>query len=156
MMKRLEFPAPLKVPDYASPEGLEARRKTMTRETTYAGMLGDVTRLITALAANAADLPHIEGTREKLEKLLAETQATVQAQSALTATKQELSKKLRAQVGEGQRLTTAIRKLLKENYGVGAEKLAEFGVQPFRGRKAKTQPPAPPPGPESPVKPSHS
>jgi hypothetical protein len=120
-------------------------------------MLGDVTRLITALAANAADLPHLEGTRAKLEKLLAETQATVQAQSALTAGKQELSKQLREQVVEGQRLTTALRKLLKQNYGVGSEKLAEFGVQPFRGRKAKPAPaPTPPPVLEVPTKPNHS
>lgn len=130
----------------------------MTRETTYAGMLGDVTRLIAALAANSADLPHLEGTRTKLEKLLADTQVTVQQQSALTASKQELSKKLKSQVVEGQRLATALRKLLKENYGVGSEKLAEFGVQPFRGRKLKAQTPpttTPPPTPEGPINPNH-
>jgi hypothetical protein len=31
-----------------------------------------------------------------------------------------------------------LRKLLTENYGVRSEKLAEFGLQPFRGRKART------------------
>jgi hypothetical protein len=113
----------------------------MARETTYAGLLGSTSALTTALAANAADLPHLELTRTKLDKLLADTAETVKQQKALAATKQDLSKKLRKQITEGQRLTTALQKLLKQNYGIDSEKLVEFGMQPFRGRKAKVVPP---------------
>jgi hypothetical protein len=113
----------------------------MTRETTYAGLLGSTSALTTALAANAADLPHLELTRAKLEQLLADTAVTVKQQNAVTATKQDLSKKLRKQITEGQRLTTALQKLLKEHYGLDSEKLVEFGMQPFRGRKTKVVPP---------------
>jgi hypothetical protein len=45
----------------------------MTKETTYAGMLGDLIRLTAALAANAAEIPHLEGTRTRLDKMLADT-----------------------------------------------------------------------------------
>ena len=110
----------------------------MARETTYAGLLGSTT----ALAANAADLPHLELTRTKLDQLLADTAATVKQQHAVAATKQELSKTLKKQITEGQRLTTALQKLLKQNYGIDSEKLVEFGMQPFRGRKPKVVPPA--------------
>jgi hypothetical protein len=113
----------------------------MARETTYAGLIGSTSALTTALAANAADLPHLELTRTKLEQLLADTAANVKQQKAVSATKQDLSKKLRKQITEGQRLTTALQKLLKEHYGLDSEKLVEFGMQPFRGRKTKVVPP---------------
>ena len=41
---------------------------------TYSGSLGDLGRLVAALTANAAELPHLEGVRVRLEKMLAEAQ----------------------------------------------------------------------------------
>ena len=116
----------------------------MAKETTYAGMLGDLSRLTAALAANAAEIPHLEGTRVRLEKMLTDAQETAKQQAALTASKQEMSKKLKSQVVEGQRVANGLRKLLKEFYGVRSEKLAEFGLQPFRGLKRKADTPEPP------------
>ncbi|HEY2289055.1 MAG TPA: hypothetical protein VGM86_00015 [Thermoanaerobaculia bacterium] len=42
----------------------------------------------------------------------------------------------------------AARKLTRtrEHYGVRSEKLAELGIQPFRGRPRKAKPEAPPAG----------
>jgi hypothetical protein len=42
-------------------------------------------------------------------------------------------------------MATGISRLLTENYGLRAEKLTEFGIQPFRGRKIKTADPETPP-----------
>jgi predicted nuclease with TOPRIM domain len=120
------------------------------QDKSYSGMIGEVARLTTALAANAADLPHLEGVRGRLEKILAETQEMAKQQAALVASKQEASKKLKALVNEGQRVATGVAKLLKEHYGLKSEKLAEFGMQPFRGRKTKKAPqedPGTPPPP---------
>ena len=117
----------------------------MAKETTYAGMLGDLVQLTAALAANAAEVPHLEGTRVRLEKMLADAQETAKQQAALTASKQEMSKRLKSQVVEGQRVANGLRKLLKEFYGVRSEKLAEFGLQPFRGLKRKATTPEEPP-----------
>ena len=34
-------------------------------------------------------------------------------------------------------MATGVRRLVTENYGLRSEKLAEFGIQPFRGRKSR-------------------
>ena len=53
---------------------------------------------------------------------------------------QELSKQIKTLVTEGQRLANLLRSALKEHYGIRSEKLAEFNVQPFRGRRLKAKP----------------
>jgi len=65
-------------------------------------------------------------------------------QAALIASKQEASKRLGKLLTEGQRVATGVGKLLKEHYGLDSEKLAEFGLQPFRGRARKAKPVTPP------------
>ena len=70
-------------------------------------------------------------------------------QSALTAGKQEASKELADLLGAAARVATAIQKLLAEHYGLRSEKLAEFNMQPFRGRRRQSKPEPPsPPAPE--------
>jgi chromosome segregation ATPase len=115
---------------------------------TYSGTLGDLGRLVAALTANANELPHLEGVRARLEKTVAEAQEMAKQQAALTASKQETSKRLKELLSEGNRMAAGVNKLVTENYGLRAEKLAEFGLQPFRGRsvknaarKPKAQPP---------------
>jgi hypothetical protein len=48
-----------------------------------------------------------------------------------------------AVIAEGQRLVTVLRVSVRQHYGIDSEKLAEFGLQPFRGRRRKS--PEPPP-----------
>jgi hypothetical protein len=117
----------------------------MSQETTYAGILGDLERLIAALFANAGDLPHLEGTRLRMEQLLEGTRQVLQEQAGLIASKQAASRQVERLIGDSQRTITAVRKLLRAHYGLDAEKLAEFGVQPFRGRNRRTAPGLPPP-----------
>ncbi|HEX6899717.1 MAG TPA: hypothetical protein VF789_08390 [Thermoanaerobaculia bacterium] len=121
----------------------------MLQETTYAGMLGQLQRFTAALVANRADLPHLEGTIARLESLLTQAQQAAMQQTALAASKQETSKQLRTLLFEGRRLSTGLQALLKEFYGLRSEKLAEFGLQPFRGKKRKQKPEVP----ETPEKP---
>jgi hypothetical protein len=64
-------------------------------------------------------------------------------QAALTAGKQDLTQQFRATLSNGLRLATILRKGLKQHYGIRSEKLAEFGLQPFRGR-TKREPETPP------------
>lgn len=124
----------------------------MAQERTYAGVMGNIQRLSTALEANSAELPHLEGARQRLTTLLAQAQENAKTQAALKASKQETSKQLRVLVTESQRVANAVRALLKEHYGLRSEKLAEFGLQPFRGRTRKAKP-AVPGTPEPPVPP---
>jgi hypothetical protein len=109
----------------------------MAKETTYAGVLGDLQRFIGPLQANISELPHLEAPRAKLAALLARAQELVTQQRSLTAAKQETSQELKTLVVESQRLANAMRAMIREHFGIRAEKLAEFGLQPFRGRTRK-------------------
>ena len=122
----------------------------MARETTYAGILGDLQRLMGVIEANKAELPQLEPFWIKLEGVLTQALGVSQQQAALKAAKQEASKQMRRLTSEGQRLANVIRTAVKEHYGIREEKIAEFGLQPFRGRKVgltkKRKPSAPPDG----------
>ena len=130
----------------------------MARETKYTGILGDLQRLSVSMEANREDLPQMEPFRLKLVAILTRILEVLQQQAALTVGKQEMSKELRRLLTEGQRVANVVRTAVKDHYGVREEKVAEFGVQPFRGRKVKRAPevppppPPPPPGPDEPVK----
>jgi hypothetical protein len=120
----------------------------MGNETTYSGVMGLLGRLSSALTANAAELAHLDGARLRLAKIVTDAEGIAQQQAALTASKQEASKQLQNLLVEGQRLASGMTKFLQEFYGTRSEKLAEFGLQPFRGRKARTaKTPEPPPTP---------
>ena len=106
----------------------------MSQETTYAGWIGEWQKLIASLEANAAELPHSEVPRKELAAMLARAQEIALEQAALTATKQDRSKQLRNVMVEGQRLATLLRSMVRQRFGIRSEKLAEFNLQPFRGR----------------------
>ena len=123
----------------------------MARETTNAGKLGELARFTAALAANAPELTHLEGPRLRLDSVVNNAQEIAKQQTAFAASKQDASKRLKTLINEGQRLANGIRKLLTENYGVRSEKLTEFGLQPFRGKKVKQEKPEPPASPTAPL-----
>ncbi len=128
----------------------------MSKETTYAGLLGDWRRILTAIIANLGQLPDLQGFVNRLEALLNRGYDLTRQQAAYTAGKQETSKQLKEVMKEGDRLATVLRKSLQSHYGPDAEKLAEFGLQPFRGRKPKEEPkPANPPAPEATAPPAN-
>jgi chromosome segregation ATPase len=124
----------------------------MSVETTYKGKIEDWNHLQERLTANAADLAHLEVLRAQLGTVMEQARQMVASQAAQRAAKQQASKSLKAAIIEGDRLTSLLRAAVKQHYGPASEKVAEFGVQPFRGRKrtSKEKPaptPAPAPGP---------
>ena len=116
----------------------------MSKDRTYAGMLGSWQRWVAALLANGSDLIHLQVPREQLGTLVARGQELIQAQSQLTAAKQDASQELGVVMVEGQRLVTVLKLAVKQHYGIDSEKLAEFGLQPFRSRRRKAAEPPPP------------
>ena len=109
----------------------------MAQDQSYSEMLGAWQRLLVALSANTGDLAHLEVSRAKLAALFSQAVNITTQKAALTASKQESSQQIKQIAGDGRRLATLLRSGVKEHYGPKAEKLAEFGLQPFRGRKAK-------------------
>jgi hypothetical protein len=116
----------------------------MARETTNLGRLGGLQNFRSSLNNNSSSLPHLEGSRAQYEELVIKASELANRQSALTAKKQDASKQLAETLTEAERLGTVLRLAVKQHFGIRAEKLVEFKVQPFRGRK-KPAPPATPP-----------
>lgn len=121
----------------------------MQNETTYSGILGEWQRLLDAMSANTTDLPHLDMARSLFVDHLNETQALLRRQAALVAEKQQSSQDLREKVSDGQRMATMLRQGIKQHFGIRSEKLAEFGLPPFRGKTGRKKPenPDPPPPP---------
>ncbi len=113
----------------------------------YAVNFAEWRRLIKPLSTNNGDTPYLEGHRARLEALLAQVTEIETQQAALTASKQEMSRQLKALTVEGNRVAAFLKSGIRERYGRTAEKMVEYGLQPFRGKKT-----AKPEEPEEPVK----
>jgi hypothetical protein len=116
------------------------------KEFTNTGRMGSLQRFNLALTTNKAELQDLEPSRAKFDTMVGQTQDTANRQGALMGQKQDLSKQLRSQIVESERLANVLRKAVQAHYGIRAEKLAEFGLQPFRGRPRTVKAtPTPPP-----------
>ena len=87
-----------------------------------------------ALAANSGELSHLEVPRGKLDALLDQVKDLTAQQASLSASKQEVSKRLAELLREGLFLMTFLDAGVTQHYGNRAEKLTEFGLQPFRSQ----------------------
>jgi hypothetical protein len=118
----------------------------MAREKTVQGKVGKLQRLLARLNGNRPELQHMEPSLVRFEGLFGQIQAAADRQALHTAGKQEASQDLRNFLAEAERLATILQLAVKQHYGIRAEKLADFGLQPFRGRKRKASAkPAPEP-----------
>ena len=79
----------------------------MSRETTYAGMVGDWQKLLVTLEANIAEIPQLEPFRAKLAGMLTQAIDVTKRQADLKASKQAASKQMRQLATDAQRLATA-------------------------------------------------
>jgi Asp-tRNA(Asn)/Glu-tRNA(Gln) amidotransferase B subunit len=85
-----------------------------------------------ALAANSGDIPHLEIPRTQIDAMATELKDLSAQQASLAAAKQEASKRLADLVRGARKMLTFVDIVVKQHYGNQAEKLVEFGVQPFR------------------------
>jgi hypothetical protein len=109
---------------------------TMARRTNRNSDTRDDWRtLISPLAANAQDFPHLEAPRVRLTEISEEVGELFLQQSALSASKQEVSQRMQLLMTEGRQLAAFLRAGVKQRYGSRSEKLSAFNIQPFRGRK---------------------
>jgi peptidoglycan hydrolase CwlO-like protein len=134
-------------------------RRTGSKANSFSDIITHLDRLAGGLAANAADLPHLETHRTQLSALLDDVHAADKQQKEHKAAKQDLSRKLETLLVQGQKLATYLRAGVKQHFGAEGEKLVEFDMQPFRGRtrasaaakqKQPQEPPATPGAPEAP------
>lgn len=107
------------------------------KETTQVGVVGALQRFQGKMDANDADLSHLEVPRAQLRAMLARFDDLSKQQGAMKASKQEASKEIQTLIESAQRMGSGLRAMLKIHYGPRSEKLSEFDLQPFRGRKVK-------------------
>ncbi len=111
---------------------------------TYADSINGWQHRLQALAAGGDEVSHLQIKREKLQSIYDRTIIAMRDQNAAAAVKQEFSRQLEALVSEGNKVDTFLCVGLREQYGNRSEKLAEFHIQPFRGRRpAKVVEPPP-------------
>jgi hypothetical protein len=110
-------------------------------------LFGELQTLNASLAVNAPDLPEMEITRLYFDSLVLQMQEAATRQAILTSSKQEATRQLQNVMAEASRVATLLRQGVKVHYGIEAEKLNEFGMQPFRGRKRRSKPAPGDPGP---------
>ena len=70
----------------------------------------------------------LKGFVDEIEKLLVQ-------RDFYEARKQETTQRIQEILPEGRRAATLLRRALKQHFGPANERLAAFGIQPFRGRK---------------------
>ena len=99
---------------------------------TYAEARDKMEKRSKALAVNREELPQLELSRIHLEEVLAELRNLTTQQASLTAAKQEVSKRIAERTRVGKSLMNLLDIGVKSHYGNRAEKLVEFGLQPFR------------------------
>jgi uncharacterized protein HemY len=76
---------------------------------------------------------NLEAQCQQFDEMVAATLEALTRQDALTAEKQEASQILKSLLTETSRHATVLRLAVKAHYGIRSEKLAEFGLKPFRG-----------------------
>lgn len=109
----------------------------MEQPTSQADHLNAFRHRLNALEANINELQHLDSRRLKLQDIYNAAIVVHQEQSAATAVKQDASRRLEALLAQGQAVMTFLNAGIREHYGKDSEKLAEFKLQPFRGRRAK-------------------
>jgi len=104
---------------------------------TRADHLAEWEALLAALTARAAEVPHLEVSRQKLEQLATQYRDLLPRHKELTASKQELSQQLGQLSDEARKVATVLKVSLKDHLGRRSERLLEFGITPFRSTSRK-------------------
>jgi hypothetical protein len=95
-------------------------------------------KLLAAATVNKDDLLYIEAYKQQLEVEMAGARAASIRQSASQAEAQQASRDLEGFLTRGHDLANRMRTGIKTRYGSKSEKLKEFGMKVFRGRKKST------------------
>jgi hypothetical protein len=112
----------------------------MPRETTYSGILGELLRFQASMEASLSEIPHLGLSREILGESLTRAQALARRHASVSSERQQLTQQFKAVLSDSRRMATVLRKALQHHYGIRSEKMTEFGLRPYRGRKIESSP----------------
>lgn len=107
------------------------------------------------VTANEAQVPELLGGLARLQALIVLMRGLYQQYTMMRASKQDLAQQVREALREGEAIADFLKTGARAHYGNDSEKLIEFGIQPYRGRR-RTKSPEPPPPPETAAPPTSS
>ncbi len=110
----------------------------------FADVMTDWEKLLATVAANKDELLFIDGYKQQLEVEMTGAKAASLRQAASQADSQQASRDLEGFLTRGSDLASRMRTGIKSRYGIRGEKLKEFGLKVFRGRKKSTTVKPPP------------
>lgn len=107
----------------------------MAGERRYMNRINGWAQIIAGATSNPDETKHLEPGVIRLQELHTRVSTLSAQQAALTTTKQESTKELRRLIREGDALADFLRTGARAHFGADSEKMIQFGMQPFRGRK---------------------
>lgn len=110
----------------------------MASASSYADVIGDWAGLLEAVERNAEVQPSLETERQTLALQLTTVQELKARQDELTALRQEVTQRLREELGLGRDVAMRVRAVAKGKLGPKSERLVHFRVAPLRKRSRKT------------------
>jgi hypothetical protein len=115
----------------------------------FAEVTTDWGKLLVTIEVNKADLPYLEDRRAQLAKIMERLQEASIRQAAFKAQFQQATRDVEQMLSEGRDVVTRLRNGIRTQYGLKAEKLAEFNMQPRRQAKRKKAEPVIEPAPDA-------
>lgn len=113
----------------------------MASERRYMNRINGWGQIAAGVTANAAGAEHLAPGADKLQELRTRAIDLSGRQASLTTAKQEATRELRQVLREGDALADFLRTGARAHFGADSEKMIEFGMQPFRGRRVKPETP---------------
>lgn len=126
----------------------DGTKKTATLTRRQGQQIKEWRAIVTAMAANAADLPGVAVQLAALLGVIDEVDRILAEQATFRASKQMATQRLKALLNQGGKLSTVLKAIARQRYGHGNDKLVEFGIQPLRSRPKPTVVPPTTPSPE--------
>jgi hypothetical protein len=123
----------------------------MATQNSFADLMLDWKKVLSACADNAAELTTAEPQRAQVEKMFKEAQDLKAQQDSRTASKQATVQQLSDLLRDGREAVRRLRAMVKATLGTDNEALVQFGIAPNRkrGKKkvalAQKPPESPPP-----------
>ena len=107
----------------------------MAVERRYMNRINGWAQVAAGVSSNPQETEHLQPGAVRLQGLHTRAGELSVRQAALTTAKQEVTRELKQVLREGDALADFLRTGARAHFGAESEKMVQFGMQPFRGKK---------------------
>ena len=111
----------------------------MAVERRYMNKINGWAQTFAGVKANPQETEHLQPGAVRLQGLHTRAGELSVRQASLTTAKQEVTKELQQVIREGDALADFLRTGARAHFGPDSEKMIEFGMLPFRGKKTSPE-----------------